>query len=100
MMFEQMYSAMPAIQANRLRPLAITSKARSPLLPDVPTMAEQGFPAVEVLNWQGLIGPKGMAPERLIELQALSVGLFDHSLPPDTLAKDYPPKSEEEAAEQ
>lgn|GEM_PF-1258854 len=43
---------------------------------------------------------KGMAPERLVELQALSVGLFDHSLPPDTLAKDYPPKSEEEAAEQ
>ena len=43
---------------------------------------------------------KGMAPERLIELQALAVGLFDHSLPPDTLAKDYPPKSEEEAAGQ
>lgn len=71
MMFEQMYSAMPAIQANRLRPLAITSKARSPLLPDVPTMAEQGFPAVEVLNWQGLIGPKGMAPELVRRLNAV-----------------------------
>jgi tripartite-type tricarboxylate transporter receptor subunit TctC len=71
MMFEQMYSAMPAIQANRLRPLAITSKARSPLLPDVPTMAEQGFPAVEVLNWQGLIGPKGMAPELVRRLNAM-----------------------------
>jgi len=71
MMFEQMYSAMPAIQANRLRPLAITGKARSPLLPDVPTMAEQGFPAVEVLNWQGLIGPKGMAPELVRRLNAV-----------------------------
>ena len=71
MMFEQMYSALPAIQANRLRPLAITSKARSPLLPDVPTMAEQGFPAVEVLNWQGLIGPKGMAPELVRRLNAV-----------------------------
>ncbi|MEY2801223.1 MAG: hypothetical protein RL513_807, partial [Pseudomonadota bacterium] len=37
MMFEQMYSAMPAIQGGRLRPLAITSKTRSPLLPDLPT---------------------------------------------------------------
>lgn len=71
MMFEQMYSAMPAIQANRLRPLAITSKTRSPLLPDVPTMAEQGFPVVEVLNWQGLIGPKGMAPELVRRLNAV-----------------------------
>ena len=68
MMFEQMYSAMPAIQANRLRPLAITSKARSPLLPDVPTMAEQGFPAVEILNWQGLIGsmPSATRPCRTL----------------------------------
>ena len=45
------------------RSLAITSKARSPLLPDVPTMAEAGFPAVEVLNWQGIVGPKGLPAE-------------------------------------
>ena len=42
MMFEQMYSAMPAIKGGRLRALAITSKTRSPLLPDLPTMGEQG----------------------------------------------------------
>jgi len=63
MMFEQMYAAMPSIKGGRLRALAITSKTRSPLVPDVPTMAEAGFPAVEVLNWQGLIGPKGLSPE-------------------------------------
>ena len=67
MMFEQMYSAMPAIKGGRLRALAITSKVRSPLLPDLPTMAEQGFPEVEVQNWQGLIGPKGM-PADLVKL--------------------------------
>jgi tripartite-type tricarboxylate transporter receptor subunit TctC len=67
MMFEQMYSAMPAIKGGRLRALAITSKIRSPLLPDLPTMAEQGFPEVEVQNWQGLIGPKGM-PADLVKL--------------------------------
>jgi tripartite-type tricarboxylate transporter receptor subunit TctC len=63
MMFEQMYAAMPSIKGGRLRPLAITSKARSPLLPDVPTMGEAGFPAVEVLNWQGIVGPKGLPAE-------------------------------------
>src|SRR5258706_14611789 len=46
MMFEQMYAAMPSIKGGKLRALAITSKTRSPLVPDVPTMAEAGFPAV------------------------------------------------------
>jgi tripartite-type tricarboxylate transporter receptor subunit TctC len=63
MMFEQMYAAMPSIKGGRLRPLAITSKTRSPLLPDVPTIGEAGYPAVEVLNWQGIVGPKGLPAE-------------------------------------
>lgn len=67
MMFEQMYAAMPAIKSGKLRPLAITSKSRSPLAPDIPTMAELGFPEIEVLNWQGLVGPKGM-PLDLIKM--------------------------------
>jgi tripartite-type tricarboxylate transporter receptor subunit TctC len=70
-MFEQMYSAMPSIQGGKLRALAITSKTRSPLLPDVPTMAEAGFPAVEVLNWQGMVGPKGMSADLVKQLNAL-----------------------------
>ena len=81
MMFEQMYAAMPSIQGGKLRALAITSKTRSPLAPDIPTMAEQGFPEVEVLNWQGLIGPKGMSPElvRLLNT-ALNKALQDPDL--------------------
>ena len=70
MMFEQMYSAMPAIKGGRLRALAITSKTRSPLLPELPTMAEQGYPAVEVLNWQGLVGPKGLPADIVRQLNA------------------------------
>jgi tripartite-type tricarboxylate transporter receptor subunit TctC len=70
MMFEQMYAAMPSIKAGRMRALAITSKTRSPLAPDIPTMGEQGFPAVEVLNWQGLIAPKGMAADLIKQLNA------------------------------
>ncbi len=69
-MFEQMYAAMPSIKSGRLRPLAITSKTRSPLLPDVPTMAEAGYPAVEVLNWQGIVGPKGLPADIVRVLNA------------------------------
>jgi tripartite-type tricarboxylate transporter receptor subunit TctC len=70
MMFEQMYTAMPSVKGGRLRALAITSKTRSPLLPDLPTMAEQGYPEVEVLNWQGLVGPKGMSADLVKLLNA------------------------------
>ena len=66
MMFDQMYSAMPSIKADKLRPIAITSKKRSPLLPNVPSFAEVGYPKVEVLNWQGLIAPKG-TPKAIID---------------------------------
>lgn len=59
MMFDQMYSAVPNIRADKLRPIAITSKKRSPLFPNVSSFAELGYPKVEVLNWQGFIAPAG-----------------------------------------
>jgi tripartite-type tricarboxylate transporter receptor subunit TctC len=62
MMFEQMYSAAPNLRAGKTRGLAITSRTRSHLFPDIPTMAEAGVPGFEVQNWQGLIGPAGMPP--------------------------------------
>ena len=66
MMFDQMYSAMPSIKADKLRAIAITSKKRSPLLPNVPSFAEVGYPKVAVLNWQGLIAPQG-TPKAIID---------------------------------
>ena len=69
-MFEQMYVAMPSVQSGKTRALAITSKTRSPLLPDLPTMGEAGYPAVEVLNWQGIVGPKNMPAELVKTLNA------------------------------
>lgn len=45
-MFDGMGTALPLIQAGKLRPLAVTSPQRSPLLPDVPTLAESGYPAL------------------------------------------------------
>lgn len=81
MMFEQMYAAMPSIKGGKLRALAITSKARSPLAPEIATMAEQGFPEVEVLNWQGLIGPRGLPADLVRTLnETLNKALQDPAL--------------------
>jgi tripartite-type tricarboxylate transporter receptor subunit TctC len=52
-------AATPHIASGKLRPLAITSLKRSPRLPDVPTMAELGYPGFEVLAWCGLATPAG-----------------------------------------
>lgn len=70
MMFDQMYSAMPSIKAEKLRAIAITSKKRSPLLPNIPSFSEIGYPKVEVLNWQGLIAPKGTSKAIIDQLNA------------------------------
>lgn len=59
MMFEQMYAAAPSIASGKLRPIAITAKARLAQYPQVPTFGETGYPAVEVQNWQGVIVPRG-----------------------------------------
>ncbi len=45
------------LRAGRLRPLAVTTKARTPSLPDVPTTAEAGYPAVEATAWFGICAP-------------------------------------------
>ena len=66
LMFEQMYAAMPNIQAGKTRALAITSKKRLALVPDLMTMEEAGVPGFEVLNWQGAIAPKG-TPAAIIQ---------------------------------
>jgi tripartite-type tricarboxylate transporter receptor subunit TctC len=67
MMFDQMYSAVPSIKADKLRAIAITSKKRSPLFPNLPSFAELGYPKVEVLNWQGFIAPVG-TPKPIIDI--------------------------------
>jgi len=66
MMFEQMYSAKQNIDAGLLRAIAITGKNRAPLLPNLPTFAEAGYPKVEVLNWQGFVAPSG-TPKEIIQ---------------------------------
>jgi len=54
---------MSLIKGGPLRALAVTTKERSPELPDVPTSAEAGFPDVEMASWLALLGPAGMPRE-------------------------------------
>lgn len=64
----RMLSATPSTAASYakrgdLRPIAVASAKRSRLLPDVPTVAEQGFPAVDIGEWSVFIGPAGTPPQ-------------------------------------
>lgn len=54
------------IKAGKLRALAVTTNYRSPVFPDVPTMAESGYPAVNIESWQGILAPKG-TPVAILE---------------------------------
>ena len=65
-MFDNTPSALPHVQGGRLRAIAITSAKRSPLLPDVPTVAESGFPGFDVQSWFGLAAPAG-TPKPVID---------------------------------
>lgn len=65
-MFDNAPSAMPHILGGRLRPLAITSAQRSPLLPDVPTVAESGYAGFDVQSWFGLAVPRG-TPQPVVD---------------------------------
>lgn len=57
--FATIISSQVHIQGGRLRALAVTPAKRAPALPDTPTLAEAGVPGVVVVNWYGLIAPKG-----------------------------------------
>lgn len=75
MMFPTAIAAMPHLKSGKLRALAVTSKARVPSLPDVPTVSEAGVTGFEAVSWGGVMGPGGLSPaivERLnTELQTI-----------------------------
>ena len=64
--FDNLASALGQIKAGTVRPLAVTGKERSPLLPDVPTVAESGVPGYQNYVWFGLWAPKN-TPRSIIE---------------------------------
>jgi tripartite-type tricarboxylate transporter receptor subunit TctC len=66
LMFGDILVVMPQILSNKLVPLAVTSRERHPLLPNVPTVAESGYPGFEALSWQGMFAPPG-TPAAIVE---------------------------------
>jgi len=70
MMFAQMSSALPYIKSGKLRALGVASLKRSAVLPDVPTIAEQGVPGFEAVSWYALMMPAGTPREIVDKLNA------------------------------
>ena len=66
-MFLGIPPAASAILGGQLRGLAVTSKMRSPILPDVPTIQESGVPSYEMVNWWGFFAPAGMSPKMVAD---------------------------------
>ena len=87
LMFDTM-SAVSSIKAGQLKALAVTSDKRTPLLPDVPTVAEAGLPGYRTSSWNGIMAPAGTPPEVLARLnqavnQALALPEVRRSLTTD-----------------
>jgi len=66
-MFPSLFTAYPQIKGGKLRALGIAGKKRSPVLPDVPTLTEQGIPNIDVDQWYAMFAPAG-TPKAIIQL--------------------------------
>ena len=72
-MFSNIADAIPQATAGSVRLLAVSSKERAPQLPDIPTVAESGFPGFNVLTWNGLMAPAG-TPRDVVDKIAAEIG--------------------------
>jgi tripartite-type tricarboxylate transporter receptor subunit TctC len=75
-MFDILASSLTYIKANKLRPLAVTTKTRSPSLPDVPTLAESGLSGFEFVAWHGIAAPAGTPQAIVLKLNGVINEIF------------------------
>jgi len=73
MSFMSMAPAVPHVKSGALRALAVASAKRSPILPDVPTVAEAGLPGYDVGSWWGLVAPAGTTREIIQRAESVVV---------------------------
>ncbi len=71
LMFDSMITTMPLVEGGKLRALAVTGKKRSPLLPNVPTIAESGLPDYEASGW--IVVPAGTPRDVIMKLNGAIV---------------------------
>lgn len=88
-MFINMASSISNIRAGRIKALAITSPARRPELPNVPTVAEAGFPGVGTNAWNGLFAPAGIPKPLLNRIHADVVKVMESPAMKEQLAKVF-----------
>ena len=84
MMFAPLQTALPFIKSGKLRALGVASQKRSPLLPELPTIAEQGVPKFEAVSWYALMVPAGTPADVIDKLSAATMRFLAL---PDTRAK-------------
>ena len=77
MTFDNITTAWALAKGGKLRALAVTTTKRSPVAPDVPTLAESGLPGYEVGSWQGVFAPAGTPPEIIKRLNAEMVKIVN-----------------------
>jgi tripartite-type tricarboxylate transporter receptor subunit TctC len=70
LLFATMPTVLPQVQAGRLKALAVTSSARSPAAPELPTIAEAALPGYSVTNWIGFFAPAGTPRDVVVKLNA------------------------------
>lgn len=75
--FQNVNAVLPHIKAGKLHAIAVTGDKRSPVLPDVPTLAEAGVKGAEVYSWQGLAAPKGLPPAVKDKLSAAAIAAIN-----------------------
>jgi tripartite-type tricarboxylate transporter receptor subunit TctC len=63
---------MPHIKSGKLRPIAVGTPERIPALPDVPTVAELGYPGFETSQWYGIVGPAGL-PKSVVDKLSVEI---------------------------
>lgn len=88
--FVNINSIIQHIKAGKVRALGISSEKRNPLLPDVPTLAEQGVKGAEVQSWQAVAGPRGLPADVKAKLQAeIKAALNDPAVKEKLLAQGF-----------
>lgn len=70
LMFDMILSSIPHIRSGELRSLLVTTPERSPMLPETPTGTELGLKNMDMPTWFGFVGPQGLAPDVVRELNA------------------------------
>jgi tripartite-type tricarboxylate transporter receptor subunit TctC len=71
LMFDQLPSSLAQVQGGRLKAVAVTSRQRTSVAPDIPTIAESGLPAFEATSWWGVFAPPKTPPEIVAKLNAV-----------------------------